>query len=74
MTHEYLINVTLIASIRIEAETPEAAIEKIDDMLEGHSINFGEIDSDPVIGSAVVCEKAGGDGPDFEVIEIDGEG
>ena len=50
----YLFDVKLFASLRIGATSESAARQMITTLLDAATVNFGEIDGDPIIGEASI--------------------
>lgn len=69
---EYLIDVRFLACIRVTAESPEQAIEKVA-ALEGNLVNLGEIDEETIVTEAAICGRDATGELDIEIVEIDGE-
>ena len=65
----YLFDVKIFASLRIDAESEEAAWKKLTSLLDCASANFGADETgDPIIAEVSLDTEDGG-----ELVEIDGE-
>lgn len=62
----FLFDVKLFSSVRIEADSEKEAREKLSEVLDCATVNFGSVDGEPVTGEASI------DG-ELDLIEIDGE-
>jgi hypothetical protein len=70
--HEYLVDIKLIATLRLKASSPEELSEMLDELFEGAEVTFGFLD-EPITGSVAMQDNILSGDPDFEIVEIDGE-
>lgn len=69
MSHEYLFDVKLFATIPVSAPNKKAAFERVRELLDNASANFGADEKgDPILSEVSLDTEDGA-----ELIEIDGE-
>lgn len=70
--HEYLVDVKVIATARLTAESAAELRESILDMLDQHEMTLLDVRGDDAyIQFSVAADVSGG--PDMDIVEIDGE-
>ncbi len=71
---EYLVDVKLIATVRLTAKSEQALIGRLDDLFGYASVVFGVADKVEISALQVLGkDDNAGDEPDIEIVEIDGE-
>lgn len=65
-THNYLFDVKIFSSVRVEANSEAEARSKLSKLLDCCDVSFGNIDDQPIIGEASIDGEA-------DLVEVDGE-